>query len=351
MSNDHGHSPVRAHGGIPVARARVVVGVDCSPESQRVLRKAAEVALRLDADLETVFVYMGAPEAGWLVPSPMADRELEGLMHNALADAVDEAFGPRHPARLSQWALDGDPATVLLARAKDASMLVVGSTSRGGLTNVLLGSVAAKCAEHASGPVLVVPPAKPHREDRSRSSDDNDDAASMSAGRIVVGVDGSASSMEALRWAWRFAALYGTGVDAVITWDPPPYFNGVGSMYLPVAWNPRSDSLDYLERTIDGVFGDERPDDLRLFAEEGAASRRLLAHAKDAALLVVGSRGHGGFHNLLLGSVSSKCANDSTCEVLVVHLASADGEGTPALAAPSTMQTVSEPGVHVARVG
>jgi nucleotide-binding universal stress UspA family protein len=303
-------------------RASVVVGVDCSPQSQHVLRKAATIAQQLDADLEAVFVYVKSLESGWVVPLVMPDRELATLMHKTLSDTVDTTFGAHHPPRLSQWAVAGDPATTLLARAVGASVLVVGSNGGGELANLILGSVAAKCVEHADGPVFVISAEPKKHPDRGGAVDDQSDgAASASAGRVVVGVDGSAASKEALRWAVKLAALNGTGVDAVITCDPPVYFSGVGLPYLPVAWNPREDNMRYLEQTVDDVFRDHRPTNLRLYAEEGSAGRRLLAHATNAQLLVVGSRGHGGFHNLLLGSVSSKCANRSSCPVLVVHVA------------------------------
>ena len=74
-----------------------------------------------------------------------------------------------------------------------------------------------------------------------------------------------------------------------------------------------------LTRQVDQVFGAHRPQDLRLVVREGYPAHVLIEASKDAALLVVGSRGHGGFVGLLLGSVSANCAERANCPVVVVH--------------------------------
>jgi nucleotide-binding universal stress UspA family protein len=134
--------------------------------------------------------------------------------------------------------------------------------------------------------------------------------------RVVVGVDGSEPSKSALRWAARFAALSGASIDAVVAWQPPVSYGG---SYPPPEWRPDEDAEATLTSTVDEVFGDQRPADLRLIVEEGNAAAVLLDHSNGAELLVTGSRGHGGFAGLLLGSVSSHCAEHATCPVLVVH--------------------------------
>ncbi len=136
------------------------------------------------------------------------------------------------------------------------------------------------------------------------------------ANRIVVGVDGSGPSKSALRWAARFAALTGGTIEAVLAWQPPTSYGGA---YPPPEWRPDEDAQATLTNTVDEVFGNERPADLRLIVEEGNAAAVLLDHSNGAELLVTGSRGHGGFAGLLLGSVSSHCAEHATCPVLVVH--------------------------------
>lgn len=136
-------------------------------------------------------------------------------------------------------------------------------------------------------------------------------------GRIVVGVDGSDSSKQALRWATALARGSGSRVDAVMSWDIP---TTLGLGYLPQDVDMQSDTEKWLEQTVDEVFGAERPASLRTIVRQGSPARVLLDACKnDAAVLVVGSRGHGGFYGLLLGSVSAAVAEHAPCPVLVVH--------------------------------
>jgi nucleotide-binding universal stress UspA family protein len=134
--------------------------------------------------------------------------------------------------------------------------------------------------------------------------------------RIVVGVDGSEPSKAALRWALRETKVTGGTIDAIIAWQYP---TGTGLGSLPTDWDPAADAATVLNQTVDEVFADGRPEGLRLLVEEGNASKRLLDASADAELLIVGSRGHGGFVGLLIGSVSATCAEHASCPVLVMH--------------------------------
>ena len=135
-------------------------------------------------------------------------------------------------------------------------------------------------------------------------------------GRVVVGIDGSEPSKEALRWALRMSAVTGGAIDAVIAWPPPSNY---GWSYPDPDWNPDEEAEHVLAETVEAVLGAERPAGLRLIVKDGNPAKVLLDHCKDAQLLVVGSRGHGGFYGLLLGSVSANCAEHARCPVLVVH--------------------------------
>jgi nucleotide-binding universal stress UspA family protein len=135
--------------------------------------------------------------------------------------------------------------------------------------------------------------------------------------RIVVGVDGSTSSLLALRWAARQAELTGARIDAIYTWAYP--VTAGWATYPSVDWNPSDDGEKLLTAAVDEVFGSQRPAGLRLLVREGGAAQILLSESKNSELLVVGSRGHGGFTGLLLGSVSAHCAEHARCPVLVVH--------------------------------
>jgi nucleotide-binding universal stress UspA family protein len=133
---------------------------------------------------------------------------------------------------------------------------------------------------------------------------------------IVVGVDGSDSSRQALTWAVHYAALIGAEVDAVISWNYPVGY-GIGAVASD--WNPGEDARHLLAKTVIAVLGDDIPVPLTEVVREGNPAQVLLDETKDAQMLVVGSRGHGGFVGLLLGSVSAHCAEHAHCPVLVIH--------------------------------
>ncbi|MFY9892271.1 MAG: universal stress protein [Streptosporangiaceae bacterium] len=135
-------------------------------------------------------------------------------------------------------------------------------------------------------------------------------------GRIVVGVDGSRQSQLALRWAAHFAAIFGARLDVVGCWEYPPSY---GWAAVAPEWSPGDDMQKVLEETVQAVFGTEPPKGLQLRVVEGGAAKVLLDASEGAAILVVGSRGHGGFAGLLLGSVSAIVAEHSSCPVFIVH--------------------------------
>jgi nucleotide-binding universal stress UspA family protein len=134
--------------------------------------------------------------------------------------------------------------------------------------------------------------------------------------RIVVGVDGSQQSKLALSWAVRISATTGASIDAVTAWQFPVNF---GWSYVPDTWDPITDATKCLTDIVDATFGAERPTGLRLLVRQGLPAKVLLDESKGATMLIVGSRGHGGFSGLLLGSVSANCAEHAKCPVLVIH--------------------------------
>src|SRR4051794_39891539 len=137
--------------------------------------------------------------------------------------------------------------------------------------------------------------------------------------RVVVGVDGSEQSKRALRWgAWMAQQTGSVGIDAVMVWQAPValQFNmttAIGD------WSPQLDCEKGLEAVIDEVFGPDRPPELQAVVTEGNPARRLLDLSRTATMLIVGSRGRGGFASLTLGSVSVRCVEHASCSVLVVR--------------------------------
>jgi nucleotide-binding universal stress UspA family protein len=136
---------------------------------------------------------------------------------------------------------------------------------------------------------------------------------------IVVGVDGSESAQTALRFALDEARLRGAAVRAVSAWHVPT--TAYGGAFVP----PADGLLDELEasarQTLERALtdaGDHADIDVESVVREGAPARVLLEEASDAALLVIGTRGLGGFRGLLLGSVGQQCAQHAPCPVVVV---------------------------------
>lgn len=135
--------------------------------------------------------------------------------------------------------------------------------------------------------------------------------------QIVVGIDGSESSTNALRWAARLAPSINATIHAVVAWEYPIVFGLDGGM--PGSWKPDETAKEILNNALDTVFGKERPAGLKGSISQGHPTFVLLDASENAEMLIVGSRGRGGFTGLLLGSVSSTCAEHAKCPVLVVH--------------------------------
>ncbi len=139
--------------------------------------------------------------------------------------------------------------------------------------------------------------------------------------RIVAGVDGSLSSLSALRWAVRQAGLTGASVDAVTAWSYPAAAGGFG--WAPTGMEGSFDFEENAEKIVtDAIASIVDPgSDVSVHARviEGVAAQVLLDAADGADLLVVGSRGHGGFAEALLGSVSQHCVHHARCPVVVIR--------------------------------
>jgi nucleotide-binding universal stress UspA family protein len=139
--------------------------------------------------------------------------------------------------------------------------------------------------------------------------------------RIVVGVDGSPSSKAALKWAVRQAALTGSTIEAVTAWHIPPMYGGYG--WVPVSTADPMNFDEIAAKTLNEAIAEcvhpDSPVRVTTKVVEGSPAQVLLDAAEGADLLVVGSRGHGGFASALLGSVSQHCASHSPCPVVIIR--------------------------------
>jgi nucleotide-binding universal stress UspA family protein len=144
----------------------------------------------------------------------------------------------------------------------------------------------------------------------------------MSA-RLVVGIDGSPTATLAVRWAAREAELRGAALELVSAWEVPVTGVGFGYGFAPVSDEMLKGLVQGAEERLAAAAEEARavaPDvEITTRVAEGAPAPALIETSRDADMLVVGSRGVGGFHELLLGSVSAQCAHHAACPVVIVR--------------------------------
>jgi len=201
-----------------------------------------------------------------------------------------------------------DPVATLLAESESAAMMVLGSRGLGGFTGILVGSTAIALVAHGHCPVAVI---------RGRTPD----GVPPAGGPVVVGVDGSPASAAAVEWAFEEASLRGTDLVAVHTWTE--YASDSAYAYarqFVLDW----DGIEAKQREIlaERLAGWEEkyPDVIvrRIVTRDRPVSA-LLEQSAEAQLLVVGSRGHGGFTGMMLGSTSQALIYHATCPLLVAR--------------------------------
>lgn len=146
----------------------------------------------------------------------------------------------------------------------------------------------------------------------------------MDSKPVVVGIDGSADSVRALRWAAEYADRFGAPLEALTVYE-------LQNVYGPYAMAGSVDSdvlkkraHDALSTAVRDALGDEA--DVVRRVEQGHPAKALVTASREAQLVVVGSRGHGGFAGLLLGSVSQHCVTHASCPVIVLPHEGADEE-------------------------
>jgi len=249
-------------------------------------------------------LYAAAPGFGATTPWP--EGLTDGLHDEARRYVKARAAGREVDIRASV----GTPAAILVAASDGAELVVVGRHRRSALGEFFAGSTSAQVVAHASCPVVVVdhefsgPPTAP----------------------IVVGVDGSVESRAALEFAFERASYLGAPVVGVHGW----WLDAPGD--LPSVWV--SEGLDegfedVARGTLDDAIApwlDRYPDvEVRKVLERQVAAESVLSASTDAQLIVVGSRGRGGFAGLLLGSVSQSLLHSSkrTCPIAVLHVRAA----------------------------
>jgi nucleotide-binding universal stress UspA family protein len=283
---------------------RVIVGVDGSETAQAALAWADREAVLHGWPIDAVMAWGLLAQQHEDPATPFDPTYGETEARAALGAFVDRAVGAARAPAIGRRPVCALPAPALLEAGEEAALLVVGSRGRGGFKGMLLGSVSQQVLHHTPVPLAIVRPL----QDRSTDADE----------QIIVGVDGSPASHDALRWAVAEAALRKARLTVVHAWHMP---NAGGYPYIGVGFEPAPfeeaarEAIDAGLATVDtSVLA--HPVERVTFVGGGAEG--ILTQAKDADLVVVGTRGRGGFSGLLLGSVSHQVARHARCPVVVV---------------------------------
>ncbi|GLY69926.1 universal stress protein [Amycolatopsis taiwanensis] len=281
----------------------IVVGVDGSAPALDAVRWAAREALQRRLGLHVVHAWgMPGIHYGSGVPLPASVFDtLEQDATRVLGEAVETArsFAPK-------LSVTGEmpyepPVPCLVERSRTAGMIVLGSSGRGGFVGMLAGSTAVGVSAHGRCPVAVI---------RGTEHD----------GPIVVGVDGSAVGEPAIALAFDEAAEHDAPLVAVHAWSDfeydsfhgSPHYFGDTDTFAEEQQRLLAESLagyqeKYPDVPVERVIVGDRP------------RHQLLLWSERARLVVVGSRGRGGFRDLLLGSTSQALIHHAKCPVLITR--------------------------------
>jgi nucleotide-binding universal stress UspA family protein len=279
----------------------ILVGVDGSEPSLAAVRWAAAEGRRLGRPLRLVHSYLGPMLAAPMVTPPYAwlpdslREDAEKLVQHAVG--VARSAAPDVP--VTSEVVSGPTGSLLVDMSGSAHLVVVGHRGHGGFASLLLGSVATALVAHAHCPTVVV-----------RSAPDE-------TGPVVVGVDGSAQSQAALEYAFAAADRRGVPLRVVYAWQPPPPPRRADVHYDPaeIETAHRHEVRSWVQPVHDKY--PHVPVENFLIAGQPATS--LVDAGRDASLLVIGSRGRGGFTGMLLGSVSQQVIHHASGAVAVIR--------------------------------
>ncbi|MCK0111041.1 universal stress protein [Ornithinimicrobium sp. F0845] len=290
-----------------MSKGRVVVGVDVPETSGDAVRWAARTAQLHGVPLSLVHAVEGVAglPGGVVGVEDSTTRELLRATTDApspLDQVVEEVRAEFPDLEIEPVEIVGDNVKSLLAHQEDA-LLVVGTGRRGGLSEFVLGSTSLGVAMHATSPVAVVPPGSGGQDVR---------------GVITVAVDGSADSAVAARIACYEARARGAKVVAVNTWG----LEVVDGFVVTESDQEQFAAIqqrqtDLVERAVAGARRDYPEVELDVAVVNGRVVHTLVDRAAQSDLLVMGSRGLGGFSGKLLGSVSQRVLRGSTCPVVI----------------------------------
>lgn len=250
----------------------VLAGVDGSEAAESAVAWAATEAASLRAPLHLIHASV------WPLSRETADQIAERALELAHKFEPDLA--------VASTVTDGFPLPVLAEESRTADLLVIGGRSTGPVLGVLVGATGVGLAAHAHCPVVVVQPRQPDR----------------AGNYVVVGYDGSPPSVAAFRFAREFARRHGLTMRVVCVQQ-----GGSGTEDVP------ADQLSSLTHLVPAG------PPVEIAQVVGHPAEQLIRLSADAQLVVIGSRGRGGFADLLLGSVSQAVLHQADCPVAIIH--------------------------------
>lgn len=286
---------------------KIVAGVDGSPAAVYAAVWAAGEAARRREVLRLVHAYV-VPAYGYpdfMASTAQLRETLRSEGAHALRDAEQAVREAEPGVEVETELVEGQATAALRAEARQARFVALGSRGLGGFTGLRVGSVAMVLSVHARSPVVVVRGNGP---------------GTAPPAPIVVGVDGSDAGGAALGFAFDEAALRDVPLRAVRVWNDLTLT--ATARMRPLAVNP--DDIDAAERDVLQaqleLWTEKYPGvSVHPVVARGLPARTLLEFGGQAQLLVVGSRGRGGFRGMLLGSTSQALVAHVRCPVAVVH--------------------------------
>jgi nucleotide-binding universal stress UspA family protein len=301
---------MKARGKQPM-RAPVLVGVDDSVGAGAAVELGAWEAKRHQVPLLLVHGYQDRlPHAAYgLLPRKPVISAARDAAEGILEQTANQARSDHPGVTVNSTLVAGGGASTLVELSREASLVVVGSRGQGGFAGLMVGSVSAQVAMHSHAPVIVVRPGN------------TPGAGTISSSPVIVGVDGSAGSAGALAFAFDEAEARHVPLIPLFAWSHLPAGNlgPEGPLDHGLA-QAREEASRMLAEAIAGwldKYPHVRVSPTALYEVHPAWA--LIEASRRAGLLVVGSRGRGGFASLVLGSVSHSVIGHARCPVAVVR--------------------------------
>lgn len=279
--------------------AAILVATDGSPHAARALRWAAAEATRVGAPLRIVIAQEPSGDLQAMAPTLYEAQHQRAL--DILQDARSVVQENYPDLEVEAETRQGRTLDVLLGLGALARLIVVGSRGRGGFAGLLLGSTSQRLAGHSATPVVVVP--------------EHDDADRRG---IVVGLDGSSESQQALEFATDQALSRGVPLTAVAVVQGSHFYNPETPVAHDWVEQAAEESARDLAETV-APLREQHPDlEVIESVERGHPAEALLHASRGAELLVLGSRGRGVTRSLVLGSVSQSVLHHADLPVAVL---------------------------------